>query len=342
MRAPALLSCLTVALCTLSCSTAPIEYPAATRHVLPTDIVDTAWVFDARGASHPTHGLIPAPAGAGEVRGSAIDQSYGVSAVLYDGAVAFVEVDGDKVDWVNMALPQGSADVAMRGGLLGIATETAAVMVDVETRQLLWREDLTSWLKNAGTERADLLVPETPERFALVSSLHPSFNRDGLTLVQTIDKSRGQWMDESRVEIRELSRMGKCRNVGQYIYVSGIKETARHRTGQKMGRLLQTLRVFQIDAANSRKRELFSSSYDHIRADVAGLATSADPETGGMLLSVLMQTGQLMAYRVNAEDATSRKVLENLYEGAISTAWDADGNIVVGFQDRVQTVKVID
>lgn len=322
-----------------ACAAGPVPRPSASQHVAPTDGTE-AWVFGAAGATHSSYGTSPAPAGSGEIRAAATDQAFGATLVVYEGAIAFADVYSDTVDWLSVPLPPGQAEVGVRNGLAGITTESSACIVDMRSRRLLMEEDLTGWLKTAGSERADFLLPLDEQSFILVSSTYPTFASNGRVLAQTISRAEGAWQIIDSDEIPQISRMGAVASVDNLIYVSGIRENAAHGVGNRPGTLHQTLFVFQVDAEAGRSREVVDQYLGERRIDVMDLAAGRDVSTDTILLSILTDDDRLQVFQHNPEIGRGDPVYSNTFPGAESTAWANDGAIVVGLPSGFTHVQV--
>ncbi len=131
-------------------------------------------MFGAGGGECDDVDPAPAPAQAGELRASGKDQSTGYAAVLYEGALAVVDLYNEDVTWSYLSLPAGCATLAMGNCLAGVTAGSTGAVVTMPEGEIAWSLDLGPSLDNFDLDRADYLLPLSAETFVLVASRPPT------------------------------------------------------------------------------------------------------------------------------------------------------------------------
>jgi len=300
-----------------------------------------AWVFDVGGGACADLDPVAAPATAGALRASGKDQSTGYAAVLYQGALAIVDLYNEDVTWSNMSLPAGRATLAMGDRLAGLVAGSTGGIVTIPGGEMAWKKDLGPWLGDFDLDRADYLMPVSEDTFVLVASRAPSAFGSSRIVAQKIDRSSGSWrLLGGEGDIPAISRLGACTNVGGTLYVAGIHERVAPGTGTKAGTMQQILRVYRYDPETGDSRMVVEEAQFDRRTEVIDIAAGRDPATKADLVSVLNGTGTLKVYEVPPSGRTSSAKFTDNYAGATSTAWVSPTRVAVEVSGALQYFDV--
>ena len=324
----------------VSCASPEQVHVAPLRGVVPSSS-GGAWVFAEAGAAHPDHGAVPYEGALGALRCTAKDQSSGYGVAVYDGALAVVDIENDLVEWSRMTLPEGPAFAAIGSGAVGVVAGKSASIIGLPDAELRSTTDLADWLNTFSVRYANYVVPVRDTELLLVSSRLPSAFTDSRVLVQRIDYGGGRWeLLRGEGDVAGLTRLGACTNVGETLYLGGVRETLAPGAGQSRGSLHENVVVHRYDIESGQSRLVVNENQMLPGARVIDLGAGRDPETGDDMVSVLSANGELCVYAIPESGTTSAALFRNTFEGATSTAWVDPGRIAVDTPAGVQFVEI--
>ncbi len=153
-------------------------------------------------------------------------------------------------------------------------------------------------------------------------------------MVQKADTSTGTWQMSTRTDVRALTRLDCVSLDGDGLYLAGVHETVQMRTGNRPGRLFQTLVVLRASVADLGLREVVWLEQQERSTVVHQVVAGED------LVALLVDAGSVLVFRLDAANRNSRLVLDDTFPDATSIAWVDGEHVLMVSEGGERVVRV--
>ena len=259
----------------------------------------------------------PSSSGAAQPSAAGYDLDAGWACVGYSDQLAFVPLGGRNIRWVDAPAAGLHRSIAVRGELAAVNSGDRVRILEVPSGLEVESIAGGALLRAVDQDEFDYAEPLSDSELLLIASRDVDAFTDGRVVAMRIARGANAWEMQSHNELLGLTWADQCASKGDQVYVAGIWEETRLRSGD-MPELFQSLVILRVDAETLQAKEL-------VRDDHEPPTTVLDVAIGMDELAVLLGTGEVRVYSLQ----DGRSLRRQRFGRAESIAWIGPGRWVV-------------